>query len=348
MKLAPNVVVAIAVTIVVGIGAVAVGLASSPKKSPCVSVYGGFTGGVGGIALGPDGRLWGAEGRDDRIARFDVDTHQVTEYRFPKGTAPHAVAVGPDKAIWFTGTGGRVGRLDPKTGRFSFLKGVSPRSEPHGLVWAKDGNLYWAEQVAGKIGRYDPRTKKVTESAYNLPPRNGVHAVAAMPDGKLWWALQGADKLGRFNPRTQRFDAFISFPRGSGPHEVVYARSTNSLYAALAFSSRVARHDLGSRRTTYFAAPFPRPPAKARVARLEPPIAYGQVTALALDAQEKHLWVSTYFTGSLLRYDPATGKVTTVTCGTKPPGATLVLAKDRQGRLWVSEPAPPALARIDQ
>jgi streptogramin lyase len=272
----------------------------------------------------------------------------VTEYRVPKGTGPHALTVGPDKAIWFTGTGGRVGRLDPKSGKITFLKGVSKNGQPHGLVWASDGSLYWAEQVSGHIGRYDPRTGEVTESAYNLPPRNGIHSVAKLPDGSLWWTLQGADKLGRFDVRKQRFDAFVSFPRGSGPHEVKYARSTNSLYATLSFSSRIARHDLGSGKTTFLPAPFPEPPAKARVAALEPPIAFAQATDLALDPGDKHLWVTTFFGGSVLRYDLASGKKpTTVICGTKPPGATLVFARDGRGRLWVSEPAPGAIARVD-
>jgi streptogramin lyase len=249
--------------------------------------------------------------------------------------------------MWFTGVGGRVGRLDPSSGKITFLKGVSAKSEPHALVWARDGNLYWAEQVSGRVGRYDPRTKRVTESAYNLSPDNGIHSVAELPDGSLWWTLQGADKLGHFDLRKQRFDAFVSFPPQSGPHEVEYARSTNSLYATLAFSSRIARHDLRSGRTSYLKTPFPVPPPAARVARLQSTAA-AQITDLALDRQERHLWVTTYFGGSLLRYDLASGKETTVICGSKPPGATLVLAKDRRGRLWVSEPAPAALARIDQ
>jgi len=248
--------------------------------------------------------------------------------------------------MWFTGVGDRVGRLDPSSEKITFLEGVSEGSEPHALVWARDGNLYWAEQVSGRVGRYDPRTKRVTESAYNLPPRNGIHAVAEMPDGSLWWALQGADKLARFDLGSQRFDKFISFPPKSGPHEVEYAESTDSLYVTLAFSSRIARHDLASGRTSYLKTPFPRPPAEAQVARLSS-AEVAQVTDLALDSKERYLWVSTFLGGSLLRYDLASGEETTVICGTEPPGATLVFAEDRQGRMWVSEPAPAAIARID-
>jgi streptogramin lyase len=346
VKFAPKVLVALTLTAVVGLVAVAVGLTSSPKQQPCLSVYGGLTGGAGGMTLGPDGRLYAGEGRDDRIARFDVDTHRFTEYRTLKGTGPHAFAVGPDKAMWFTGTGGKIGRLNPKSGKITYLKGVSPRGQPHALVWARDGNLYWSEQVSGRVGRYDPRTKRVTESAYNLPPRNGIHGVAELPDGSVWWALQGVDKLGRFNVSSQRFDKFISFPRQSGPHEVEYDRKTNALYTTLQYSSRIAWHDLDTGKTTYMKTPLPPPPAKARVARL-PTSATAQVTDLALDHQDKHMWVSTGFGGSLLRYDLGGGGQATVICGTEPPGATLVFANDRQGRLWVSEPAPAAITRVD-
>jgi pSer/pThr/pTyr-binding forkhead associated (FHA) protein/sugar lactone lactonase YvrE len=298
--LGPKVVAILACAAVVGAGALVYGLTGSATHRACPPPR--SIAGVGGIALAPDGGLWGAEGRGDRIARFDVRTHRVVEHPTPAGTQPNDVALAPDGAIWFTGGSGRVGRLDPRTGRTTFLAGISAGSRPAALAWARDGNLYWSDQRGGRLGRYDPRSQSITESAYNLPPGNRIAGVSPTPDGGLWWALEGADRLAHFDLAGQRFDSFVALPARSGPREVDYAPATRSLYATLPSSNRIARHDVASGQTSFLPVPFA--PPSARV-----------------------------LGGSLLRYERRGGAG--AACGGGAPAATLVFATDT-GQTWVS------------
>src|ERR1700751_5397378 len=57
---------------------------------------------------------------------------------------PHAPAVAPDGALWYTGQmANKLGRFDPKTGTFKEFPLKTPESGPHGLVADRDGNIWF-------------------------------------------------------------------------------------------------------------------------------------------------------------------------------------------------------------
>jgi streptogramin lyase len=65
-----------------------------------------------GIAAGPDGALWFAQGSGNRIGRITT-AGVITEFTLPSpGSDPIGIAAGPDGALWFTQqTGNRIGRI---------------------------------------------------------------------------------------------------------------------------------------------------------------------------------------------------------------------------------------------
>ncbi|MFE0604961.1 hypothetical protein ACFW2T_25715 [Streptomyces sp. NPDC058892] len=73
----------------------------------------------------------------------------VTAYPLPDPQCrPHAVAVAPDGACWYTAWAtGRIGRVTETA-----LSG--PDCEPHGLAFGPDGTLYVAQE-SGDITRWD-------------------------------------------------------------------------------------------------------------------------------------------------------------------------------------------------
>jgi hypothetical protein len=74
------------------------------------------------LSIGPDNTsLWFSEFLNDRIGRFDLLTHEFTEFHrgITGGSAPIGIVTGPDGNIWFTEavpdtrSPGRIGRLIP-------------------------------------------------------------------------------------------------------------------------------------------------------------------------------------------------------------------------------------------
>src|SRR5262249_55150599 len=65
-----------------------------------------------GIAAGPDGNLWFAEGAANQIGRITPDG-VITEFPIPTASSvPIGITAGPDGALWFTEPGSnQIGRI---------------------------------------------------------------------------------------------------------------------------------------------------------------------------------------------------------------------------------------------
>jgi streptogramin lyase len=322
------------------------GTVSSPDDATCVTKFGsGFTGGPTHVDLGPDGALWVTEGRNDRIARFDVATKRAREFRVPKGTELHDLAVGPDRNLWFSGFNGPIGRFELKTHEVKIFPRRSPGSQAH-LWWAPDGLLYFGDTAKGQLGRFDPKTERITLSRYNLPPDNGIHGFVEGPQkGKAWWALQDADRLARFDTRTRRFDKFVDLPKGSGAHWLTYVRSDRAIWVALQYANKLARYDLRTERVTTFDLELdPISPEELRARKPLPAL-----TFVIQDAQGEALWMATLAGGEVVRFDLKSHEVENGGCGLTFPSQTVTLANDRAGDLWVTEaPAPTGAGSLDR
>jgi streptogramin lyase len=310
---------------------------------PCVQNFSaGFTGGPTHVMLGSGGNLWTTEGLNDKIAEFDVRTGRVLrEYRVPKGTELHDLETGPDGNLWFTGIQNRFGKLDVSSGKVTLYSGMRGAGNPH-LFWARDGFAYISEFSAGRLARFDPHTGAIAARRYNLPPNSGIHGFAELPDGNAWWVLQLADKLARFNVTTHTFDKFVSLPGGEGPHWLVYVPADHAVWVAFAYSNNLARYDVETGRVTYVATPL-EPAARSLFKSFKP---FPYLSTILPDASGKYLWMATNGGGELLRLDLHTHAIKKVTCGLGPVGLAIVLARDRSGALWVSEPFDRALGKI--
>jgi len=328
---------------VVAATAVAGTITAPWRIRPCVSSYStGFTGGPTHVELGPDGNLWANEGQNDRIAKFDIQLKRVTaEYSVPKGTQLHDLVPGPDGNVWFTGNANILGRLNIHTGKITLFPGLRGAGNPH-MWWAPDGYLYVSEVAAGRLARFDPKTEQVTDSQYNLPRNNGIHSFAQVPGGNTWWGLEYVDKLARFNIHTHRFDEFVDLRGGHGPHWLTYVPSDDAVWIAVAYSNNLARFDLRTHNLTYMATPIP--PASPSLFTGFALFAY--LTHMLADANGRFLWIATLGGRELLRVDLRTHRLKKVYCGLGALGVTIVLARDRAGNMWVSEPFDKSLGKI--
>ena len=308
----------------------------------------GFTGGPTHVDLGPDGALWATEGADDQIARFDLDAKRATEWPLPKGAEPHDLSVGPGDDLWFSGFNGGIGRFDPETKEVRFFAHPSEGAQPH-IWWAPDGLGYFGDLATGKLTTFDPETNNFEQRDYNLPEDSGIHSFVEMPDGSAWWALQKADQLAHFDLERQRFDRFVDFPKGSGPHWLVHDKAGNAVWVASLYANNLARYDLGTGAIEVFDIGLD-PVTPEELAERKPLPAIAQVHE---DAQHEALWVTTLAGGEVRGFDLDTHEVTRVGCGLNYPAQTTTLTDDGDGNLWVTEgPAaasgPGRLGRIDR
>ena len=312
----------------------AAGLISSPDDARCITSFdSGFTGGPTHVDLGPDGALWVNEGRDDRIARFDVQAGSAEEFRVPDGTELHDLAVGPDGNLWFSGFNGPLGRFNIETHKVTVFPRRSPSSQPH-LWWAADGRLYFSDTTNGVLGRFEPNRERIVARRYNLPANSGIHGFVEGPeDGKAWWSLQNADRLARFDTRAQRFDKFVALPAGSGPHWLAYVPSDGAIWVALQYANELARYDLVTDEVTVFDLDLdPVTRAQLQARQLVPSLTY-----VTQDADAEALWLATLAGGEVLRFDLVTHEVENIGCGLSFAFQTITLASDRAGGLWVTE-----------
>jgi len=120
----------------------------------------------------------------------------VSEFAVPTaGSAPFAIAAGPDGALWFTErSGNKIGRITT-AGTITEFPLPDPGSRPRGIAAGPDGALWFTEQDANKIGRI---TTGGTISEFAIPTAgSGPLGIAAGSDGALWFTESNVAKVGR-------------------------------------------------------------------------------------------------------------------------------------------------------
>jgi virginiamycin B lyase len=103
------------------------------------------------------------------------------------GAHPAGIAVGPDRALWFTEIGAhKIGRITT-AGVFTEYPVPTPNSVPTDIVAGPDGALWFTEQRAQKIGRI---TTAGVVTEYPLPPsrRGSPFLIIVGPDKALWFS----------------------------------------------------------------------------------------------------------------------------------------------------------------
>jgi virginiamycin B lyase len=254
-------------------------------------------------------------------------TVRLEEFAVPDGSHPHDVAPAGDGTVWYTAQAtGRLGRLDPETGRTTEIP-LGDGSAPHGVIVGPDGAPWITDGGLNAIVRVDPSTEAVRR--FPLPAdRPAVNLNTATFDrrGVLWFTGQGG-VYGSVDPRGGRVRVFDA-PRGAGPYGIATTPDGDVWYASLA-GSHIAAVDLDSGKATV----------------VEPPTG-GQGARRVWSDSKGHLWVSEWNAGRLGRYDPATGQWREWVLPGQGPQPYAVYVDDRD-LVWLSDFAANALVRFD-
>ena len=149
--------------------------------APCWNIWGGVD-----LTVGPDDDLWFAD-TEGQIVRSTVDG-DLSVWHAP-GYPVGPFVVGADDRLWIGGGsggsfGGRIFRLDPRTGGLRTFAVAGRGLTTHRLVAGPDGRVWF---VAGndRIGRI---TTDGTVRTFGSTAVHDVEELVLGPDGALWFS----------------------------------------------------------------------------------------------------------------------------------------------------------------
>jgi virginiamycin B lyase len=107
----------------------------------------------GRIVTGPDDALWFTTAHG--IGRITVDG-EITEHPMPDGSTPVDIAVGTDRALWFSTNRGNIGQVTA-SGEIT-LHPLDGTTRLIGIAAAPDGTLWVADGENDKLWHYAPNS----------------------------------------------------------------------------------------------------------------------------------------------------------------------------------------------
>jgi virginiamycin B lyase len=194
-------------------------------------------------AADTDGNIYFAIAKGDRIARFDIRSHQFKEWELPPGTLPHGVAIARDGKVYFAGKGsGVLGELDTATGAVRRHPGSDASSGPYSVALDGDGNVWMTEREAGRLARFDPASGKVA----SYPMDGEPYGLAIDRRGVVWVTRIRADTVSSFDPRTGKTTE-LHTGTGSKPRRLALAPD-GYLWVSLYGTGKLVKIDTASGR----------------------------------------------------------------------------------------------------
>ncbi len=145
-----------------------------------------------GITLGIDGNLWFTESAGNKIGSFvDIATTTTSSTTVPSNGAVFL----PGASTPSFGPGATIpaGTQMP-VGTMIEYSGLTSGSQPYGITFGPDGNLWFSESATQKLAEITT-SGAVTEFSDQTP--GPPYGITSGPDGNVWFAEEGA--VGRAN-----------------------------------------------------------------------------------------------------------------------------------------------------
>jgi virginiamycin B lyase len=302
---------------------------------------------------------------------------EITEYPYPSQTElPHDLAIAPDGRVWVTGFfEGDMLVLDPATGktkRFP-VNGGKPGGDVRALKFAADGGLWvvlggtkslvrldvktgktktfpakmyahdveldskgrpWLNDYFGKperVARLDPASGTLTEYVIAAPQLTKMQG-KPLPYGLqidrndiLWGSQLAANTLFRLDPASGKSEVFPMPAGNSGPRRLALGKdgaiwipewNTGYLTSFDPGTRSFKRHQIGS------------PTIGAYDAEVDP--------------RSGVVWITGSLASTIIRFDPATGRVDTIPLPTDPAFMRHITVDAKNGDVWATYSQLPA------
>jgi virginiamycin B lyase len=120
-----------------------------------------------------------------------------TKYISIGNSVADQLCAGPDGAIWFTdGRHQQIGRLELNGDLHTFTLPFG--SGPNRIIPGPDGALWFTAETGDKVGRI---TVQGDSTQYPIPTNGGFpHALTVGSDGYIWFTEMSSGKIGRLIP----------------------------------------------------------------------------------------------------------------------------------------------------
>ena len=154
-----------------------------------------FASGATRLVIGAGSTIWfTSDGALGRLAPSGV----MTKFGLPHRLTPNGIIVAPDGDIWFTATVGiipvavhdYIGRIAP-SGALKLFRIPTTGTEPKGIAWGPDGNIWVAER-----GAFERLTPRGHFTRFRLKFRGSQPQGVAVGKHGIWFTDAGTGKIG--------------------------------------------------------------------------------------------------------------------------------------------------------
>jgi virginiamycin B lyase len=161
-----------------------------------------------------DGFIYFIEYNSHKICRLDVLNGTFAEWTLSQ---PGAINIAVyNGLVYFTkhgdnSTGGKIGRLNPKTGNITEWLVPITNSQPTGIT-VYNGLVYFTEESGNGIGRLDPKTGKFVE--WMIPTEESIPIGITVYNGLVYFTESRGNKIGFLTVEYGEWISIQTVPEG--------------------------------------------------------------------------------------------------------------------------------------
>ena len=197
--------------------------------------------GIHDVAPAPDGGVWFSAQASGHLGWFDPATGRTELIALGRGSSPHGVIQGPDRAAWLTDSGqNAIVRVTwPQRAVTVFPLAGSSYANLNTCAFDGDGDLWFTGQ-GGYVGCVAVRTGQVT--VRQAPRGRGPYGICSTPAGEVWWCSLAGSFIAQIDRKTG--DSRIVEPptRGQGARRV-WSDSRGRIWVSEWNSGQLSMHD---------------------------------------------------------------------------------------------------------
>jgi len=159
--------------------------------------------GAYGLAVAGDGSVWFAQNNADRMARVDINTGKVEEFKIPyEGQSmPRRMQSDANGDLWVAlWQAGKLMKIDHKTNKMTIFNPPTPNNGAYTVAIDKknpNSYIWFSEQKVDRIARFDPKTGQFLE--FRLPyAESDARRVEIDPTNpnRIFFSGNTADRIG--------------------------------------------------------------------------------------------------------------------------------------------------------
>ena len=244
--------------------------------------------GIHDVAPAPDGGVWFTAQRSGHLGWFDPVSGRTELVALGRGSSPHGVVQGPDKAAWITDGGQgaivRVAWPGREVQRFALPDGT-PYANLNTCAFDGDGDLWFTGQ-SGVVGRVERKTGQV--SVKEAPRGRGPYGICATPAGEVWWCSLAGSFIAHIDRKTGD-STIVEPPTKNQGARRVWSDARGRIWVSEWNSGQLSVYDPAAKSWRAWKLPGDKPRAYA----------------VYVDERQQ-VWVSDFGGNAVFRFDPGT------------------------------------------